>query len=330
MTNRIIHRYGERRARRSILVRVWPFAALTVVAAVACSSQNLVAGSGAQGLVPAACYVQPPAADGGLVSAASIRCANDAECGAGARCDTAISPPACIVLYCLPETAPCSMAEQCVQRLQCHEGRCNSCSQCGNLCEVDFKSDPKHCGGCDQPVGAGHVCRDGQSVCAPDAPLACADRCVDPTTDPHHCGGCNKDVGAGAQCSNGASTCLAGRSQCGTECADLNGDDRHCGSCDHVCPTGLRCSNRACAGEVGSDGKTTCAAVCAARGASCAAGRALYSSPGHSSHTENIACSTLPPPSASWPDGTEGCYNGTCYPGHDSGPLASVTCSCRS
>lgn len=323
-------RHGTRLAHRSTLVLAWSLAALAVTASVACSSRNSGAPGSAQGIVPAACYVHSPPEDGGLVGSASIRCASDAECGAGARCDTAVSPPACILLYCLPETAPCSMTEQCVQGMQCHQGQCNSCSQCGGLCEVDFKSDPKHCGGCDQPVGSGSVCREGQSVCGPATPLACGDLCVDPTTDPQHCGGCAKAVGPGAKCSNGASACLEGRSLCGGGCADLKGDDSHCGSCGHACPAGLHCSDRTCAGDVVSDGKTACAAVCEARGARCVAGRASYSSPGHSSHTDDIPCATIPPPSATWPDGTQGCYNGTCYPGHDSGNLTAVTCTCRS
>lgn len=301
----------------------------------ACSSTTkevgVTAAAAADGAIPDSCYVHAPqVSDAGFSGAATpTRCAGDAECGAGARCDTALSPPTCIVLYCLPEAAPCAHAEECNQGMQCHKGTCNSCTQCGDLCEVDFATDSQHCGDCNQPVGANRVCENGHSVCATATPLACGSACVDPMTDPKNCGSCKNVVPANAECSNGKPTCNAGLASCGSSCVDLANDSSNCGSCAHACGGGLSCSERKCSGKVPSNGTTTCSAVCSAHGAQCTYGEAHYSGR-TSSHSEGIGCASLPPASASWPDGTQGCYMGTCYPGHDSGDLTGIQCDCSS
>jgi len=318
--------------QRAGLVVAVSAAALVVSTLVACSTTTTTASGGAAaalGAIPDACYLHVTETnDAGLTSTAPpTRCASDAECGAGARCDTALSPPTCIVLYCLPEAAACAHAEECGEGMQCHAGKCNPCNQCGDLCEVDFATSAAHCGDCNQPVGDKHVCENGEPVCAPATPLACGSTCVDPMTDPDNCGGCKKAVGANAACVKGKPACRDGFASCGSTCVDLENDGSDCGTCGHACGGGLSCSQGHCGGQITSDGKTTCTAVCASRGASCTSGDAHYSGPS-SGHTQSIGCGAIAPASSSWPNGSQGCYMGTCYPGSDSGTLTGVACGC--
>ena len=114
----------------------------------------------------------------------------------------------------------------------------------------------------------------------------------------------------------------------GAAASILESDGNDCGSCGHACG-GLSCVQGSCAGQIASDGKTTCAAVCGAHGATCTTGEAHYSGPS-SGHTQSIGCGEVPPSSSSWPNGLQGCYMGTCYPGYDSGTLTGVKCGCAS
>ncbi len=84
----------------------------------------------------------------------------------------------------------------------CAVGTCSSgFADCNELaddgCEVDTRTDPKHCGGCGVACEASEVC----------TPQGCA------------------------------STCPNGTQKCGQACVDVATDAAHCGACDRVCPT---------------------------------------------------------------------------------------------
>lgn len=149
------------------ILRSTSFSFLSFLAA--CSS----AGSGAP---PGA-----PASDDAADAAPSVPsdcelpspCAVDSDCGAGARCDTALSPPACVKLYCLPADAACSDRVQCQNGFLCAKSKCRACDTCGDAC-VDLQSDETNCGACGRHVTTGHICLDGESACND----------LDPTTAP--------------------------------------------------------------------------------------------------------------------------------------------------
>lgn len=143
-------------------------------------------------------------------------------------------------------------------------------------CEVDFKTDPDHCGACTtacSAVGtaaAGRICLAG--LCKPTCDTAhqdCnkngADGCeIDFKTDPDHCGSCTTVCAAtgtsARQCVNGlcTPTCDATHSDCnkngvdGCE-VDLTTNADNCGACGYACAgataqvTQRRCVARACA-----------------------------------------------------------------------------------
>jgi hypothetical protein len=151
------------------------FVGLLGLAIAACTEHHVEVGAPPAQGIPDACFVRQTAAatqptpDGGVPTPAApaepLRCANDAECGAGARCDTQLSPPKCVVLYCVPEGQPCSSDEQCASKMTCHAGKCNPCNTCGNLCEVDFTTDPKNCGQCGVAAVGDQTCVDGVPTC---------------------------------------------------------------------------------------------------------------------------------------------------------------------
>src|SRR5678816_3416486 len=107
----------------------WFVALLVATIGAACSSSN---GS------PDQCFVRTQGSGGGIGggggSGQPIRCQTDAECGPGARCDSAIDPPTCVQLYCLPTDAPCSDDSQCATGTQCYNSTCNPCNVCGDQC----------------------------------------------------------------------------------------------------------------------------------------------------------------------------------------------------
>jgi hypothetical protein len=51
-------------------------------------------------------------------------CANHDDCAAGTRCNTAVSPPVCQVLYCAANDDPCSDDVLCAEGLYCHDSVC--------------------------------------------------------------------------------------------------------------------------------------------------------------------------------------------------------------
>lgn len=95
--------------------------------------------------------------------------------------------------------------ETCVDNIcQCRDGLV----LCGDLC-VDTRTDPHHCGICDNGCdAAAPVCQDGHCIAHCEAPrLTCTGACVDATTDSLNCGTCGNVCKADEICM--ASECHA-------------------------------------------------------------------------------------------------------------------------
>lgn len=259
-----------------------------------------------EGGVPDACLVKrttaappgSPNAPTAAPQAEAIRCVSDVECGAGARCDTAISPPRCVTLYCLPDKAACSAAEQCTEGMQCHEGLCNPCNTCGNLCAVDFDKDPKNCGGCGRRIPPAQRCVAGEATCPADRPTLCFDECVDTSTDLRHCGACNKAAPSGGTCNKGKVTCggAADLEVCGGSCVDMQKDSSNCGKCGHTCPGGLTCSAGYCYKPLQTTTQDTCNNICQTAGLRCGGAGVIYTSSTQPTKVVDITCGVLPSP----------------------------------
>ncbi len=176
--------------------------------------------------------------------------------------------------------------------MQCHEEQCNPCTFCGDLCEVDFTSDPKNCGACGVVVPKGKSCVDGAvSLVCPEGKTPCGDKCVDLMTDPAHCGKCDQEIDeASMQCVGGkaVSKCKAGQRTCpGKACADPFAST-NCGvSCDtpRACTGAERCVVQGygkaeelfrCMLLVKSTNRQTCASICAAQGLTCLDGGVYF------------------------------------------------------
>jgi hypothetical protein len=107
---------------------------------------------------PDDCYVRA------VGSSDPQKCADESDCGAGGRCDKALSPPQCVQLYCLPPGAACSDDVQCKSGTRCAASQCAPCTMCGSQC-VFLMNDPANCGACGNPVVTGDQCFDGRSAC---------------------------------------------------------------------------------------------------------------------------------------------------------------------
>ena len=284
------------------------FAAAAAATVAACTEQKTVTDvSPAEAVdgVPDACFVRKSApspavsdGDGGTVTGPvfapePIRCTGDADCGAGARCDKALSPPRCVTLYCVPEKGACSAAEQCVEGMKCHEGRCNPCNLCGKLCEVDLTSDPNNCGACGNEIAAAQTCVEGEATCPADRPTLCAEECVNTKTDPRHCGACNKETPNGGSCTKGKIACPEEQEICGGACVDTKTDLANCGLCGHVCPSDFECGG-ACYMSMSSTSPTSCNAVCQPSNLRCGAAAAVFTSPTLPTKVVDMGCSALP------------------------------------
>jgi len=289
------------------------FLAAFLFTAVACSTTATTTGGAAntatQGVVPEACYVTKTSEvegrvpDGGFAqqpTPTKIRCAGDAECGAGARCDTALSPPSCVLLYCLPDAAPCAHGEECLEGLQCFEGRCNPCNVCGNQCSVDLNADPKNCGECGRVVVGGQTCVDGVPTCPERSPTLCDGRCVDTTTDTANCGACGQPAPSGGTCGKGKATCPTGETACSGKCVDLSSDENNCGACSKKCGAPTYCGGARdghCGATLMGTETDNCEAICAGAGLRCLDAQVFWKSfsyPGDKGQV--LACNQAPPP----------------------------------
>ncbi len=217
-------------------------------------------------------------------------CATDNDCDGGMRCNSALSPPACVQLYCAPEGAPCSDTLQCVQDLTCSGGLCRFCNVCGTEnCSINFEFDSEHCGCCNNKVLPGGICSGGVPECPPERSV-CNGACVNLDTDESNCG------------------------QCGAHCGALN--DQPISPC-RVGPSGHVC-------HTNSGAKVTCAEVCAEAGLECdPVGETVASFENcccPAPADVDIGCSNVPPdkgPSVSCPGGTFG------------SPFNDISCECK-
>lgn len=89
----------------------------------------------------------------------------------------------------------------CADGSVCEAGEC-VCSE-ANLCNgkcVDTRSDPLHCGECDNECMTGASCVDGQCWCSG---TTCDGRCVDLQNDGDNCGACGTRCGVLGECLDG-------------------------------------------------------------------------------------------------------------------------------
>lgn len=205
-----------------------------------------------------------------------VPCVNDANCPDGHACNLALDPPACALLFCGAAGTACHDASLCESGLQCHDGRCNPCTFCGDLCAVDHRTDPLHCGCCDNPVPAGGACDDGKPTC-PAGQVVCGGACVDLASDPAHCGACDSPVGAGLDCVGGQPGCLdddfGDYELCGDACVDILSDDDNCTECGASCTFGSCTQYGLCQLSVSVEEAPSlpisCKAMCEAAGLTC-------------------------------------------------------------
>lgn len=118
--------------------------------------------------------------------------------------------------------------------------------ECGGVC-VDPRSDPDHCGACDNACTSSEACE-----CYPpdacmlgtcvtdctDGMTLCDRSCVDTDFNVDHCGECGNACEEGMHCGHQvctAETCAPGQVYCFGRCADLNSDMFNCGECGIVC-----------------------------------------------------------------------------------------------
>ncbi len=117
-------------------------------------------------------------------------------------------------------------------------------------CETNIKSDPNHCGGCNQKCNAGDFCNNGVCDTQCSTPmLKCTKdesvECINPGSDVNNCGECGhvceSKPHAIAQCKNSTCTyvCEPGYQNCGTpeapNCLDVTSDLQNCGGCGISC-----------------------------------------------------------------------------------------------
>lgn len=141
----------------------------------------------------------------------------------------------------------------------------------GNGCEIDLRSDPRHCGACETACTASApYCdmTDGGARCATHCSMGetlCGTSCVDVRVSTDHCGSCASAcarlAGADVSCADGACrfVCVSGMGDCdgigtnGCE-VDVLTSEAHCGGC------GIACSMRANAAVscVGSECRFSC------------------------------------------------------------------------
>lgn len=260
-----------------------------------------------------------------------VPCVSDANCPDGHACNTALAPPACALLFCGLEGTPCHDASVCGAGLQCHDGRCNPCTFCGDLCEVDFQTDLGHCGCCDRPVPQGGVCQGGEPGC-PAGQTECEGVCVDLEVDPQHCGACGAAVDAGLDCVGGQPGCLSDEfsdmAMCDGQCVDLLSDDDNCTACGASCTFGSCTQYGLCIVDISEDEMPgvlprSCKGICEAAGLTCyeddAVGYAWYSGWCDSTEEYLSDCTDVPP---------EESYNGDYCGGSCTCALGGQRCYC--
>ncbi|MDB4931125.1 MAG: Tryptophan synthase alpha chain [Myxococcaceae bacterium] len=202
-------------------------------------------------------YGTSPAIDGGLpadapasvdvgtvvtpaVCLTGAHCVDNSDCTSGSRCNLALDPPACEMLYCGTPGTACSDDVFCARNSRCvgPRGTCAACTMCSGECILDLSADRRNCGACGHACVGSQQCRSGACVLACDArESACGDRCVDLQQDSQNCGVCGLICGSGE---GGTSTFTCERGAC----SHFEGDQRVAlrTTCDSYCtPLGLHC-----------------------------------------------------------------------------------------
>ena len=205
-----------------------------------------------------------------------------------------------------------------------------------NGCEVNFNTDPLHCGGqnraCTVPANGSATCTAGVCgvACAGGFTL-CGGACVDATTSAHHCGACGNACAAGQACTAGAcvAACPSGQSSCPTGCVNLQTDAANCGVCGRACGGGEGCVAGSCRGPCGLT-TSLCGGVavdlssdeanCGACGTLCASGQVCLLG---SCRANDVSCAAV---LASNPAAASGAY--TIDPDGVAGPVAPFTAWC--
>lgn len=152
----------------------------------------------------------------------------------------------------------------------CGEGQTYCRGQC-----VDFKNDPRNCGGCGRACRNGKVCvngrcRDSGGNQCPTGQTACGNSCVNLSSDVNNCGTCGNICATGQTCVNGTcigggTECDPGQSKCGDSCVYLFSDPNNCGACGNVCSGSTpNCEGGTCTGETPEcpSGYTWCGGAC--------------------------------------------------------------------
>lgn len=201
-----------------------------------------------------------PACVSGACAIASCD-ANRGDCNGVALdgCETSLATPlncgVCGVPCVLPNAQESCATGTCVVT-SCDAGWGNCDGLVFNGCEVNFATDPQHCGTCNLGCSVPHAtaacssgacvigtCETGWSNCDTSQVNGCE---TNTGTDAVNCGSCGFICGSAngtASCSGGqcAIACNDGYGNCDGDVADgcetnTNGDVNHCGLCGNVCP----------------------------------------------------------------------------------------------
>jgi hypothetical protein len=178
---------------------------------------------------------------------------NARHCGAcGNRCEAPNGTPLCRAGVCAIE--------------QCDANRADCDAAAANGCEVDTRTDPAHCGGCNRacalanatPTCASGICRvamcnAGFRDCDGDPANGCE---INTVNNPRHCGACGQVCAPGASCVNSTccgapglpccpgGQCVGGLASCNVaqRCvAVCGGSSQPCCLLGPACVAGLRC-----------------------------------------------------------------------------------------
>ncbi len=192
---------------------------------------------------------------------------------------TVTSCGSCGAACSLPNATPACMSSACAVS-SCTAGFANCDAVASNGCEIDQRSDVRHCGGCGRACNAtngsptcsagacGINCSAGFGNCDLNAATGCE---VNTNTTLAHCGGCGRAcslANATPVCTAGAcavSSCNAGFGNCdavasnGCE-ANFATNAANCGRCGNACGAGFFCAAGVCTRDCGS--LTNCSNVC--------------------------------------------------------------------
>ncbi|MBU48046.1 MAG: hypothetical protein CL920_05040, partial [Deltaproteobacteria bacterium] len=184
-------------------------------------------------------------------------CTNDADCGAGHKCDFLGSKSVCIQ-YCSPDNL-CPSGQTCNG-----SGAGSQCFPASGTCPVQRCTKDADCGSSGKFKCVSGQCRDGSApTCAAGAIQAC--QCPDGSTKTQECapdgskwGAC--DCGPKQACTGGASqACKCSDGKDGTQTCASDGskwEDCKCGGTTTTCTAG---ASQACTCTDGKSGTQTCA-----------------------------------------------------------------------